>query len=31
MIKEYKREETGDRKLGRTQLYSGLEELSCCI
>lgn len=31
MIKEYKREETGDRKLGRKQLYSGLEELSVAL
>lgn len=28
MIKEYKKEEAGDRNLGRKQLYSGLEELS---
>lgn len=31
IIKEYKREEAGDRKLGRKQLYSGLEELSAAF
>lgn len=31
MIKEYNREETGDKKLGREQLSSGLEELSAAF